>query len=47
MTQVVFWGPFFYAISAIYRTLYGLELEGYFGLYDRHTDDASLLFYTT
>ncbi len=34
-------------ITSIYHTLFGLELDGFFGLYRRHTDDASLLFYTT
>ena len=34
-------------IMCIYKILYGLEIEGYFGLYYKHTDDASLLFYTT
>lgn len=34
-------------ITCIYHTLFGLELDGFFGLYRRHTDDASLLFYTT
>jgi hypothetical protein len=34
-------------IACIYHTLYGLELKGFFGLYLKQTDDASLLFYTT
>lgn len=34
-------------VVCIYHTLFGLELEGYFGLYQHQTDDASLLFYTT
>lgn len=42
----MFWTPFFYMILCIYKTLFGLELEGFYGLYKKHTDDASLLFYT-
>lgn len=44
---MVCWTPYFYMACCVYNTLFGLDLAGLYGLYPKHTDDASLLFYSS
>ena len=44
---LVSWTPYFYMACCVYKTLFGLDLAGLYGLHPKHTDDASLLFYSS